>query len=257
MTIVEFARRLRAREISAADMTEECLRRIAAENERLNAFILVMGDEARRQAAEADRELASGRDRERSTAFPCPSKTCSTFRAFRRPPLHECARAHRGTRRAARSPVCDWRAPCWSARPTSTSSHSASPTRTRVTDRRATRYDASRSPGGSSGGSAASLASGMALASLGTDTGGFDPHSLCGVRHGRSQADLRRGLDRRLVPLSTTLDHAGPMATTVADVRLMYRALIGDTGSRSHAAVQASGLRLSLPRTYFCDVLAR
>ena len=44
-------------------MTDECLRIIEAENPRLNAFILVMADEARRQAHEADRELAAGRDR--------------------------------------------------------------------------------------------------------------------------------------------------------------------------------------------------
>ena len=62
-TIEEFGRRLRAREVSATEVTEECLRRIAAGNERLNTFIHVMGDEAVRQAQEADRELAAGRDR--------------------------------------------------------------------------------------------------------------------------------------------------------------------------------------------------
>ena len=44
MTISEFARRLRAREISAAEMTDTCLRRIAEDNGRLNAFILVMAE---------------------------------------------------------------------------------------------------------------------------------------------------------------------------------------------------------------------
>ena len=63
MTIDEFGRKLRAGEISAADMTDECLRRIDRDNARLNAFILVMADEARRQAREADEELAAGTDR--------------------------------------------------------------------------------------------------------------------------------------------------------------------------------------------------
>src|SRR6187399_2185575 len=63
MTIEEFGRRLRAREISAVEMTAECLRRIDAESARLNAFITVMRDEAERQAQVADRELASGVDR--------------------------------------------------------------------------------------------------------------------------------------------------------------------------------------------------
>ena len=63
MTIEEFGRRLRAREVTAEQVTEECLERIKADNPRLNAFILVMDDEARRHARQADREIASGRDR--------------------------------------------------------------------------------------------------------------------------------------------------------------------------------------------------
>src|SRR6202171_5731514 len=62
-TIEEFGRKLRARDISAVEITDDCLKRIDADNGRLNAFILVMTDEARRQARDADRELAAGRDR--------------------------------------------------------------------------------------------------------------------------------------------------------------------------------------------------
>jgi Asp-tRNA(Asn)/Glu-tRNA(Gln) amidotransferase A subunit family amidase len=50
MTIEEFGRRWRAREVTAEQVTEACLQRIEAENPRLNAFILVMADEAREQA---------------------------------------------------------------------------------------------------------------------------------------------------------------------------------------------------------------
>src|SRR5258705_10655417 len=59
MTIDEFARGLRAREITARDITEQCLQRIDELQPRLNAFIRVMADEARRAAEAADRELAS------------------------------------------------------------------------------------------------------------------------------------------------------------------------------------------------------
>ena len=62
MTIEEFARRFRARDITSAQVTEECLQRIEADNPRLNAFILVMADQARQQAGEADRQLAAGHD---------------------------------------------------------------------------------------------------------------------------------------------------------------------------------------------------
>src|SRR5882672_4339928 len=63
LTVEEFGRRWRARDVSAAEITDACLRRIDADNGRLNAFILVMADEARRQALDADRELAAGLDR--------------------------------------------------------------------------------------------------------------------------------------------------------------------------------------------------
>src|SRR5258706_3214482 len=61
-TIEAFGRSLRAGKISAAEMLEECLRRIDADAVRLNAFILVMADEARRSAHDRDVELARGRD---------------------------------------------------------------------------------------------------------------------------------------------------------------------------------------------------
>src|SRR5687768_4663309 len=63
LTIDDFGHRLRAGDLSAVDLTNECLRRIEVDAGRLNAFIHVMADEARRQAAEADRDLAAGRDR--------------------------------------------------------------------------------------------------------------------------------------------------------------------------------------------------
>ena len=62
-SIDELGRRLRARELSAAELLETCLRRIDAEDKNLNAFIRVMAEEARGQASEADRELAAGRER--------------------------------------------------------------------------------------------------------------------------------------------------------------------------------------------------
>src|SRR5262249_59897801 len=63
MTIEEFGRRLRGREITSAQVTEECLQRIATADRELNAFIQVTADEARREAREADREIAAGHDR--------------------------------------------------------------------------------------------------------------------------------------------------------------------------------------------------
>src|SRR5204863_3206347 len=88
-------------------------------------------------------------------------------------------------------------------------------------------HDPTRSPGGSSGGSGASVATGMSLASIGTDTGGSIriPAAACGV------VGLKPGIGEvpteGVIPLSRTLDHAGPLARTVADAALVYAALTG------------------------------
>jgi aspartyl-tRNA(Asn)/glutamyl-tRNA(Gln) amidotransferase subunit A len=116
-------------------------------------------------------------------------------------------------------------------------------------------HDLTRSPGGSSGGSAASLAAGMALAALGTDTGGSIriPAAACGTvglkpTHGELSAE-------GVVPLSRALDHVGPLTRDVADSWLVYRALLGDHAPRRLSASPTASLRLAVPRRYFCDVL--
>lgn len=84
-----------------------------------------------------------------------------------------------------------------------------------------------RSPGGSSGGSAAALAAGFCLGSLGSDTGGSIrvPASLCGVV-GLKPTFGRVSL-RGLIPLSWNLDHAGPMARCSLDVALLLQVIAG------------------------------
>ncbi len=88
-------------------------------------------------------------------------------------------------------------------------------------------YDPSRIPGGSSGGSAAALAAGLIHLAIGTDTAGSIriPSALCGVVGLKPSTGLtsRSGV----MPLSDTLDFAGPMARTVADVRLMLDVMAG------------------------------
>jgi aspartyl-tRNA(Asn)/glutamyl-tRNA(Gln) amidotransferase subunit A len=115
--------------------------------------------------------------------------------------------------------------------------------------------DPTRSPGGSSGGSAASLVAGMALATLGTDTGGSIriPAAVCGTvglkpSYGELPTD-------GVVPLSRTMDHVGPLTFTVADAWHVFHALRGDTSLKPFAPSAAGPLRFGLPRKYFCDLL--
>jgi aspartyl-tRNA(Asn)/glutamyl-tRNA(Gln) amidotransferase subunit A len=98
-------------------------------------------------------------------------------------------------------------------------------------------FDPERVAGGSSGGSAAALARGMAALALGTDTGGSIriPASFCGVSglkptFGRVSAD-------GVFPLARTLDHIGPMARTPADVALFYDVLADDDGDPAYERI--------------------
>ncbi len=126
-------------------------------------------------------------------------------------------------------------------------------------------WDLERIPGGSSGGNAAGLAAGLFAGSLGSDTGGSIriPAALCGVvglKPTRGRVSLRG-----VVPLSWTLDHAGPMARSVEDVALLLSLIEGydrhDPASRripSQGKLReldplVKGLRIGVPTDYFWE----
>ena len=254
MTIEEFALKLRAREVTARDLTEQCLRRIDELQPRLNAFIRVMADEARRDAAAADRELAAGRDRGPLHGVPVAIKDLIDIEGI---PTTAASRVRDGHVAAADAPVIARLRNAGAvligktnldefAFGTTSENSAFGPVRHPL--------DPSRSPGGSSGGSAVAVATGMALAALGTDTGGSIriPAAACGVV-GLKPAFGEISTDA-VVPLSRTLDHLGAFARTVADVSVVYRAMITGGSDADHSR-PAKGLRLAIPRGYLTDVL--
>ncbi|HZP21886.1 MAG TPA: Asp-tRNA(Asn)/Glu-tRNA(Gln) amidotransferase subunit GatA [Terriglobales bacterium] len=128
-------------------------------------------------------------------------------------------------------------------------------------------HDRSRVPGGSSGGSAAAVAAGMAVASLGSDTGGSirQPAAFCGVvglmpTYGRVS---RYGL----IAFASSLDHPGPFGKTVSDVAILLQALAGrdpQDATTADAAVPEycahvgepiHGLKIGVPDEYFGEGL--
>src|SRR5205823_3889623 len=127
--------------------------------------------------------------------------------------------------------------------------------------------DRSRVPGGSSGGSAAAVAAGTAVAALGSDTGGSirQPAAFCGVigmmpTYGRVS---RYGL----IAFASSLDHIGPLTKTVKDAALVQQQIAGrdpmDSTSAEvpvpdfAAAIEQpiAGLRLGIPNEYFSEGL--
>ncbi|TXT36910.1 MAG: aspartyl-tRNA(Asn)/glutamyl-tRNA (Gln) amidotransferase subunit A [Comamonadaceae bacterium] len=130
-------------------------------------------------------------------------------------------------------------------------------------------WDATRTPGGSSGGSAAAVAARLAPAATGTDTGGSirQPASFCGVTgikptYGRAS---RYGM----VAFASSLDQAGPMARTAEDCALLLSAMCGPDADRDSTSLDVpsedftralnddlAGLRIGVPAEFFGDGLA-
>jgi aspartyl-tRNA(Asn)/glutamyl-tRNA(Gln) amidotransferase subunit A len=130
-------------------------------------------------------------------------------------------------------------------------------------------WDTSRVPGGSSGGSAAAVAAGLAPAATGTDTGGSirQPASFCGITgikptYGRAS---RYGM----VAYASSLDQAGPMARTAEDCALLLSAMCGADLDRDSTSLDLppedftrglddsiAGLRIGIPKEFFADGLA-
>ncbi len=121
-------------------------------------------------------------------------------------------------------------------------------------------YDVTRTPGGSSGGSAAAVAAGLCFGALGTDTGGSirQPASFCNL------VGLRPTYGRvsrwGVVSFASSLDQVGPMARTVDDCEVLFGAITGPddkdaTSARVAAPVRQDadvrGLKLGVPKEYF------
>lgn len=254
-SIEEFGRRLRAREISAEQAAADALRRAEAEQPRLNAFILILADEAMQQARELDRELAAGRDRGPLHGVPITIKDLLDIKGT---PTTAASRVRDGHVAERDCPAIAHLRQAGAVFIGKTNLHEFAFGTTNEDSAfgpARNPHDPTRSPGGSSGGSGASLAAGIGLATIGTDTGGSIriPAAACGVV-GLKPTLGDVSIDG-VVPLSRTMDHVGPLTHNVADASLMYHALLGDPLTSPPAPAPLSGMRLAVPRQYFCDLL--
>jgi aspartyl-tRNA(Asn)/glutamyl-tRNA(Gln) amidotransferase subunit A len=255
LTIDQFARQLRTGSITSTALTESCLDAIARQEPSLNAFITVMADEARLDASRSDRELESGLDRGPLHGVPISIKDIFDVAAT---VTTAGSRVREGNVAAHDAPLVQRLRAAGAVIVGKTNLHEFACGTTNEDSAfgpARNPLDPSRSPGGSSGGSAASVRAGMCLASLGTDTGGSVriPAAACGL------VGLKPGYGELTVagsiPLSRTLDHAGPLAWSVTDAWHMLHALRDRTALRPLTATPANRLRFGVPRRYFCDLL--
>jgi aspartyl-tRNA(Asn)/glutamyl-tRNA(Gln) amidotransferase subunit A len=226
-TIGASADRLRRGETSAAALVDQSLAAIDQHRARTNAFTHVNAAAARTRARELDDELARGLDRGPLHGIPLSLKdlidvagevTTAGSRVLDDRPATSDALIV--TRLRDAGAVFIGRANLHEFALGTTSEDSAfGPVRNPA--------DTSRVAGGSSGGSAVAVATGMGLASIGTDTGGSIriPAAACGVvglkaAHGDIPID-------GVLPLSPTLDHVGPLCRSVQDAAWLWQVMAG------------------------------
>ncbi len=119
--------------------------------------------------------------------------------------------------------------------------------------------DLERVPGGSSGGSAASVAADMCVYALGTDTGGSirQPASFCGVVGFKPTYGTvsRNGI----IAFASSLDQAGPITKNVTDAQIVFEAIKGvdeyDSTTVEHTEEESDGFKIGVPKEYFVDGL--
>ena len=254
-TIAELARALQARELTAEATTDRCLSAITERNPSLNAFITVLADAAREQARRADADIAAGRYRGPLHGVPVSLKDLIDLNGT---PTTAASRVRTGHIAAADATVVTRLREAGAVLIGKTNLHEfAFGTTNEDSAFGPARHplDPSRSPGGSSGGSAVSVLADMAYASVGTDTGGSIriPAAACGL------VGLKPTIGEiptdGVVPLSGTLDHVGPICRSVEDAAILYDVLRGAPAAQATRPRDARGLRFGMLRGYFMALL--
>src|SRR6516162_8554949 len=238
-SLTEVSARVRARSVTPTQLAEACLARIEVYNPKLNAFITVLRDQAIAQARNLDAEQLSGKLRGPLHGIPIALKDNVDTA---------------GIRTTAASAVFDDRIPQQDAEVTrrlkeagavligKTNLHEFAMGGTSATSYYGpvrNPWALERNPGGSSGGSAAAVATDLCYAALGTDTGGSIriPAAFCGIVGLKPTYGLVP--IRGIIPLTLSLDHCGPIVRTVEDAALMLNVLAGydklDITSVEHA----------------------
>ena len=254
-TLAEVGRLVASKGLTSEAVTERCLERITEQNRTLNAFVSVLDDDAVAQAKKADQEIAAGRYRGPLHGIPISLKDIIDLRNA---PTTAASRVRDGHIARRDATVVGRLREAGAIFIGKTNLHEFA----LGTTNEDSAYgpvlhplDSTRSPGGSSGGSAASVLAGMAYASIGTDTGGSIriPSSACGLVG--LKATIGELPTDGIVPLSETLDHVGPMCLSVEDTALLYGVLRGISSPEPLASRDVRGMRFGIPRAYFLDLL--
>jgi aspartyl-tRNA(Asn)/glutamyl-tRNA(Gln) amidotransferase subunit A len=255
-SIAEAAEQVRQQKISPVELARECLDTIHRLNPTLNAFITVTADSALAEAKAAEQEIQSGNWLGPLHGIPVGLKdlidtagvrTTAASGVFRDRIPNEDADVVKKLKVAGAVFVGKQNLQEFAYGSSSVISHFG-PVRNPV--------NPEFIAGGSSSGSAAAVASGMCYAAIGTDTAGSirQPASICGVVGLKPSYGLVS--TRGIIPLSQSLDHAGPITRTVEDAAIVLDAIAENR--QNYLQDIKTGVRdfvLGIPRKYFFEEL--
>jgi aspartyl-tRNA(Asn)/glutamyl-tRNA(Gln) amidotransferase subunit A len=265
LTIEHLSPLIRRHKLSPVELTEFVLDRIPELQPRVNAFITITADRALASARQAEREIMKGKYRGALHGIPICLKDLFYTRGIRTTAGSRILRSFTPDEDAC---VVERLVLAGTVLVGKTNLHEFAFGATNVNPH----YGAVHNPwvqgrisGGSSGGSAAAVVSGLAVASLGTDTGGSVriPAAACGC------VGLKPTYGRiplhGVIPLATSLDHVGPISRSVVDAAIMLEAVSGpDPRDRTTASAPAESwagrldrnirrMRIGVPKQYFFD----
>jgi aspartyl-tRNA(Asn)/glutamyl-tRNA(Gln) amidotransferase subunit A len=257
-SIAETAERVRRREISPVELARDCLERIDRLNPTLNAFITVTAESALAEAQKAEREIESGNWRGPLHGIPiglkdlidtAGVKTTAASAVFRDRVPTENADVVKNLKAAGAVLIGKQNLHEFAYGGSSLISHFG-PVRNPVNQE----FIA----GGSSGGSAAAVASGMCYGAIGTDTAGSirEPAAICGVVGLKPSYGFVS--TRGIIPLSYSLDHAGPITRSVEDAAIVLDAIAETSDGANYRESLKAGIHdlvVGVPRKYFYEDL--
>ena len=251
LTARQLANAYRAGETDPRTVTEALLGRIAALDPQLNAFAIVLADEALNEAERLGRELAAGEDRGPLHGVPVAIKDLAAVAGA---PTGFGSRVG-GVQRAEHDAVAVARLRAAGAvllGKTNLLEYAYGAVHPDIGPTR-NPHDPHRTAGGSSGGSAAAVAAGLAPLAIGTDTGGSIriPAAYCGVVGHKPSYGLVP--TEGVFPLSPTLDHVGPLARTPDDAATILSVLAGGDPRRPgerKTPDRLRGARIAVPRAH-------
>src|SRR3989449_2885748 len=247
----EIAGRITGRSVTAVEVAEIFLKHIAVHDRLLNSFLNVMTDQALDAAQRVDDAVRAGRPPGPLAGVPVAVKdlidiagmptTAGAHRRFHTM-AHEDAPVVTRLRDAGAIIVGKTGLHEFAYGVTNANPHAGSVRNP---------WDRSRTPGGSSGGSAAAVAAGFCAAALGSDTGGSIriPASLCGITGLKPTYGVVSTAG--VVPLSWALDHIGPLTRTAFDAGLLLSVLAAAPQPAGEIRRGIAGLRIGIPRHFF------